>query len=333
MMTKTILLKNRPEGKPSISDFEFVTEEADLKINQGEIILETIYVSVDPYLRGRMSDAKSYVPSFQLNKPIHSGIIAKVIASKNKNFAIGDFVSGMLDWKTQQVSTGEGLLKVDGSKVPLSAYLGVLGMTGLTAYLGLNQIGKPKAGETLVVSGAAGAVGSIVGQIGKILGLNVIGIAGTDEKIEMLKNKFGFDAGINYNTSKDISADIKKAAPNGVDIYFDNVGGPISDAVLFNINKFARMVICGAISVYNNTEIPKSISVQPFLVRNSALMQGFIISNYAEKFPEAMKHLSGWLAAGKLTYTETIVDGFDTIPNAFIDLFEGKNKGKMIVKI
>ncbi|WKD86672.1 Putative NADP-dependent oxidoreductase YfmJ [Polaribacter huanghezhanensis] len=333
MMTKTILLKNRPEGKPSISDFEFVTEEADLKINQGEIILETIYVSVDPYLRGRMSDAKSYVPSFQLNKPIQSGVIAKVIASKNNNFTEGDFVSGMLDWKTQQVSTGEGLLKVDGSKVPLSAYLGILGMTGLTAYLGLNQIGKPKAGETLVVSGAAGAVGSIVGQIGKILGLNVIGIAGTDEKIEMLKNKFGFDAGINYNTSKDISADIKKAAPNGVDIYFDNVGGPISDAVLFNINKFARMVICGAISVYNNTEIPKSISVQPFLVRNSALMQGFIISNYAEKFPEAMKHLSGWLAEGKLTYTETIVDGFDTIPNAFIDLFEGKNKGKMIVKI
>ncbi|WP_301402759.1 NADP-dependent oxidoreductase [Polaribacter huanghezhanensis] len=332
-MTKTILLKNRPEGKPSISDFEFVTEEADLKINQGEIILETIYVSVDPYLRGRMSDAKSYVPSFQLNKPIQSGVIAKVIASKNNNFTEGDFVSGMLDWKTQQVSTGEGLLKVDGSKVPLSAYLGILGMTGLTAYLGLNQIGKPKAGETLVVSGAAGAVGSIVGQIGKILGLNVIGIAGTDEKIEMLKNKFGFDAGINYNTSKDISADIKKAAPNGVDIYFDNVGGPISDAVLFNINKFARMVICGAISVYNNTEIPKSISVQPFLVRNSALMQGFIISNYAEKFPEAMKHLSGWLAEGKLTYTETIVDGFDTIPNAFIDLFEGKNKGKMIVKI
>lgn len=333
MMTKTILLKNRPEGKPSISDFEFVTEEADLKINQGEIILETIYVSVDPYLRGRMSDAKSYVPSFQLNKPIQSGVIAKVIASKNNNFAVGDFVSGMLDWKTQQVSNGEGLIKVDGSKVPLSAYLGVLGMTGLTAYLGLNQIGKPKAGETLVVSGAAGAVGSIVGQIGKILGLNVIGIAGTDEKIELLKSKFGFDAGINYNTSKDINAAIKKAAPNGVDIYFDNVGGPISDAVLFNINKFARMVICGAISVYNNTEIPKSISVQPFLVRNSALMQGFIISNYAEKFPEAMKHLSGWLAEGKLNYTETIVDGFDTIPNAFIDLFEGKNKGKMIVKI
>ena len=290
-MIKTILLKNRPEGTPSMSDFEFITEESDLNIKEGELLLETTYVSVDPYLRRRMRAAKSYVPSFELNKPIQSSVIAKVIASKNKNFAVGDFVSGMLAWKTKQVSNGDGLLKVDGSKAPLSTYLGVLGMTGLTAYLGLEQIGKPKAGETLVVSGAAGAVGSVVGQIGKILGLTVIGIAGTDEKIEMLKNKFGFDAGINYNTSKDMNADIAKAAPNGVDIYFDNVGGPISDAVLFNINRFARMIICGAISVYNNKELPKSISVQPFLVKNSALMQGFIVSNYADKFPEAMKQL------------------------------------------
>lgn len=332
-MIKTIILKNRPEGKPSISDFEFLTEEAELTINDGELLLESTYVSVDPYLRGRMSDAKSYVPSFELNKPIHSGIIAKVLESKNDKFNTGDYVSGMLDWKTKQVSTGKGLLKVDASKAPLSAYLGILGMTGLTAYSGLTQIGKPKAGETLVVSGAAGAVGSVVGQIGKILGLKVIGIAGTDEKVEMLKSKFGFDAGINYNTTENMAAAIAEAAPNGVDIYFDNVGGPISDAVLFNINQFARMVICGAISVYNNTEIPKSISVQPFLVKNSALMQGFIVSNYEEIFPEAMNHLSTWLAEGKLTYTETIVNGFDEIPNAFMDLFEGKNKGKMVVKI
>ncbi|AUC81411.1 NADP-dependent oxidoreductase [Lacinutrix sp. Bg11-31] len=332
-MIKTIVLNNRPEGKPTVSNFEFVTEDKQLTINEGEILLEAAYVSVDPYLRGRMSDAKSYIPSFELNKPVQSGVIAKVIASKNNNFNQGDFVSGMLNWQTQQVSNGEGLLKIDGTKAPLSTYLGILGMTGLTAYLGLNEIGKPKAGETIVVSGAAGAVGSVVGQIAKILGLTVIGIAGTDEKIEMLKTKFGFDAGINYNTSKNITADIKKAAPNGVDIYFDNVGGPISDAVLFNINRFARLIICGAISVYNNTELPKSISVQPFLVKNSALMQGFIVSNYAEKFPEAMKQISTWLAEEKLTYTETVVNGFDNIPTAFIDLFEGKNKGKMIVKI
>ncbi len=332
-MIKTILLKNRPKGKPILSDFEFVDEETNLSLNEGELLLETEYVSVDPYLRGRMSDAKSYAPSFELNKPIQSGIIAKVIASKNDGFKEGDFVSNRLDWKTKQISNGEDLLKVDPNKAPLSAYLGILGMTGVTAYCGLTQIGKPVTGETLIVSGAAGAVGSVVGQIGKILGLTVIGIAGTDEKVKMLKSKFGFDAGINYNTSKDIRADIANAAPNGIDIYFDNVGGPISDAVLFNINQFARIVNCGAISVYNDTEVPKSISVQPFLVKNSALMQGFIVTNYEDKFPEAMEHLSNWLKEGKLSYTETIVEGFDNIPQAFIDLFEGKNKGKMVVKV
>ena len=332
-MTQTILLKNRPKGKPTVSDFEFVKDDAELIVNEGELLLETVYVSVDPYLRGRMNDAKSYVAPFELNKPIHSGVIAKVLTSKNENFREGDFVSGMLNWKTKQVSNGEGLLKVDPSKASLSAYLGILGMTGLTSYLGLTQIGQPKKGETLVVSGAAGAVGSVVGQIGKILGLKVIGIAGTDEKVEMLKSKFGFDVGINYNTTENMRAAIADAAPNGVDVYFDNVGGPISDAVLFNINKFARMVICGAISVYNNTELPKSVSVQPFLIKNSALMQGFIVSNFQDKFPEAIKALSIWLAEDKLTYSETIVEGFENIPQAFIDLFEGKNKGKMVVKI
>lgn len=332
-MIKTILLNSRPEGKPSVSNFEFKTEDIELTIKEGELLLETEYVSVDPYLRGRMSNAKSYVPPFELNQPVQSGVIAKVSSSKNDNFKEGDYVSGMLSWKTQQVSNGEGLNKVDPSKAPLSAYLGILGMTGLTAYCGLTEIGQPKKGETLVVSGAAGAVGSVVGQIGKILGLRVIGIAGSDEKIELLKSKFGFDAGINYNTTKDMTAAIAEAAPNGVDIYFDNVGGPISDAVLVNINRLARIIVCGAISVYNNTEAPKSLSVQPFLVKNSALMQGFIVSNYAEKFPEAMTQLTSWLAEGKLTYSETIVEGFDNIPQAFIDLFEGKNKGKMVVKI
>lgn len=332
-MIKTIVLKKRPEGKPLESDFEIITDGSEAKIQDGEMVLETAYVSVDPYLRGRMSDAKSYVPPFELNKPIQSGVVAKVGNSKNKNFSEGDFVMGMLDWKTKQVSNGEGLLKVDPSVAPLSAYLGILGMTGLTAYTGLTQIGKPVAGETLVVSGAAGAVGSVVGQIGKILGLTVIGIAGTDEKVEMLKNKFGFDAGINYKTTKNMKAAIAEAAPKGVDIYFDNVGGPISDAVLFNINRFARLIICGAISVYNDTEIPTSMSVQPFLIKNSALMQGFIVSNYEKEFPEAMKKLSGWLTEEKLKYTETIVNGFDNIPKAFIDLFDGVNKGKMIVKI
>ena len=331
-MNKTILLDKRPIGKPLLSDFKFISEGVD-EIKAGEILLKTTYVSVDPYLRGRMNDAKSYIPPFELHKPIASGIIAEVIDSNNPSFTKGDFVIGMLAWKEFQKSNGEGLLKIDASKAKLSTYLGILGITGLTAYFGLLEIGIPKKGETLVVSGAAGAVGSVVGQIGKILGCHVIGIAGSDEKVAMLKSKFGFDEAINYNTAKNMVTAIKTAAPNGVDIYFDNVGGPISDAVLFNINKFARLVICGAISIYNETELPKSISIQPFLIKNSALMQGFIVFNYAEKYPEAMKQLSEWLAEGKLTNTETVVEGFDTIPQAFLDLFEGKNKGKMIVKI
>ncbi|MGJ8716466.1 MAG: NADP-dependent oxidoreductase [Maribacter stanieri] len=332
-MNKSINLKQRPVGTPTLADFDFIELENNLNVSEGEILLEAKYISVDPYLRGRMSDAKSYVPPFNVGEPISSGIVAEVIETKNDKFKKGDFVSGLLQWKEKQISTGEGLQKIDKSKAPLSAYLGIVGMTGLTAFLGLHEIGKPKKGETLVVSGAAGAVGSVVGQIGKILGLNVIGIAGTDEKIDMLKSEFGFDYGINYKTTKDMKAAIKEAAPNGVDIYFDNVGGPISDAVLFNINQFARIIICGAISVYNKTELPMAVAVQPFLVKNSALMQGFIVSNYAEKFPVAMKQLSTWLGEGKLTYKETIVEGFDNTPQAFLDMMIGKNKGKMIVKV
>lgn len=331
-MSNTILLDKRPEGTPKLSDFKF-TEENVAEIKDGEMLLATKYVSVDPYLRGRMSDAKSYVPPFELHKPISSGVIAEVLESKNEKFSKGDFVSGRLDWKKNQVNDGKELIKVDSEKAPLSAYLGILGMTGLTAYLGLTQIGKPKEGETLVVSGAAGAVGSVVGQIGKIMGLRVIGIAGTDEKVEMLKSEFGFDAGINYNTTENMKDAIKEACPNGVDIYFDNVGGEISDAILFNINRFARMIICGAISVYNETSVPKGVSVQPFLIKNSALMQGFIVSNYEDKFQEAMQHLGTWLSEDKLNYSETIVEGFDNIPQAFLDLFSGKNKGKMVVKV
>ncbi|MEP2056557.1 NADP-dependent oxidoreductase [Maribacter litoralis] len=332
-MSKSINLKQRPVGTPTLSDFEFKELDNDLTVSEGEVLLEAKYISVDPYLRGRMSDAKSYVPPFKVGEPISSGIVAEVLESKHEDYKKGEFVSGLLEWKEQQISNGEGLQKVDKSKAPLSAFLGIVGMTGLTAYLGLHEIGKPKKGETLVVSGAAGAVGSVVGQIGKILGLNVIGIAGTDEKIDMLKSEFGFDHGINYKTTDDMKAAIEEAAPNGVDIYFDNVGGPISDAVLFNINQFARIIICGAISVYNKTEIPMAVAVQPFLVKNSALMQGFIVRNYADKFPQAMKQLSTWLGEEKLTYKETIVEGFENTPQAFLDMMDGKKKGKMIVKV
>jgi len=331
-MIRSILLDKRPVGKPLLTDFQFVSEEKPA-IQAGEILLKTSYVSVDPYLRGRMKDAKSYAPPFELQKPMRSGVIAEVVESMHSGFSVGDHVSGMLEWKEYQTSKGEGIYKVDANKAPLSAYLGVLGMTGLTAYLGLSEIGKPKKGETMVVSGAAGAVGSVAGQIAKIEGCRVVGIAGTDEKTEMLKSEFGFDAAINYKTTGNMRKAIDEACPDGVDVYFDNVGGSISDAVLVKINQFARIVVCGVISVYNETSLPQSLSVQPFLVKNSALMQGFIVTDYTSKYSVAMKQLSQWLAEGKLTYTETIVEGFDQIPQAFIDLFDGKNKGKMVVRI
>ena len=331
-MNHTILLNKRPVGKPLLSDFKFVSEEKP-EIQAGEILLKASYVSVDPYLRGRMNTAKSYIAPFELQQAISSGLIAQVVESNHTGFSQGEYVSGMLEWKEYQKSNGQGLYKVDANKAPLSAYLGVLGITGLTAFLGLSEIGKPKKGETIVVSGAAGAVGSVAGQIAKIKGCRVVGIAGTEEKCALLTSEFGFDAAINYRTTGNMRKAIAAACPDGVDVYFDNVGGDISDAVLMNINPFARIAVCGAISVYNETSQPKGISVQPFLIKNRVLMQGFIVSDYAAKFPKALIQLSQWLTEGLLTYTETIVEGFDQIPQAFIDLFEGKNKGKMVVKI
>ncbi len=331
-MNQTFLLDKRPIGKPALSDFKLTREEIPVT-GPGEVLLKSLYVSVDPYLRGRMNDVKSYITPFELHKPIASGIIAEVMESGNDKFSKGDHVSGMLAWKEWQVSDGKGLQKIDGNQAPLSAYLGVLGITGLTAYLGLTEIGKPVKGETLLVSGAAGAVGSIVGQIGKIIGLRVVGIAGSDEKVALLKKSFGFDEGINYVSTGKMPQAIANCCPDGVDIYFDNVGGSISDAVLFNINKLARIVVCGAISVYNETSMPKSMAYQTFLIRKSALMQGFIIFDYADKYDGAKNQLAQWLKEGKLKNTETIREGFENIPQAFIDLFDGKNKGKMCVRV
>ena len=331
-MNKVILLKNRPKATPQLSDFEIVDEKMP-EVMEGQVLLKTLYISVDPYLRGRMNDGESYVAPFKLNEPINSGIVAEVVESKNENFKKGDLVTNRLNWKEYQLSDGKGLQKLDASIQPLSVYLGLLGMTGMTAYMGLTQIGKPKAGETIVVSGAAGAVGSTVGQIGKILGCHVVGIAGSDEKVEMLKSKLGYDHAINYKTTKDMAKAIAEACPKGVDVYYDNVGGPISDAVHNNINQFGRIIVCGAISTYNATETPMGPRVEGFLIKKSALMQGFIVGNYASKFAEGAKQLGQWVQEGKLVDEETIVEGFENTPQAFIDLFSGKNTGKMIVKI
>ncbi|TDG37369.1 NADP-dependent oxidoreductase [Pedobacter changchengzhani] len=331
-MNNVILLNSRPDGKPKLSDFKFSTEEKP-EIGAGEMLLKTKFISVDPYLRGRMSESKSYIASFELGKPINSGGVAEVVASNVDGYKVGEFVSGGLDWKEFQLSNGKNLTKVNESLAPLSNYLGILGMTGLTAYFGLSEIGVPKKGETIVVSGAAGAVGNMVGQIGKILGCRVVGIAGTDEKVNALKTDFGFDEAINYNTEPNITKAIANFCPNGVDVYFDNVGGEISDGVHANINRLGRVIVCGAISSYNDTTPPQGPRVEQFLIKKSVLMQGFIVGNYADKFPDGIKQLSTWLKEGKLVSSETIVEGFNNIPQAFIDLFEGKNNGKMIVKI
>lgn len=331
-MNKSILLKNRPKGKPSLSDFSFVESEKP-EPKEGELLLRAKYVSVDPYLRGRMRDSKSYIEPFKLDEPIESGVIAEVIASKNSNFEKGDFVNGMLPWKAYQISSGTGLNKVDKDAAPLTAYLGVLGLTGITAYLGLEKIGNLKEGETLVVSGASGAVGSIVGQIGKIKGCKVVGIAGSDQKIDIIKDKFDFDEGINYKTTDDMSKALKRCCPDGIDVYFDNVGGEILNAVMQHMNKYGRVINCGAISIYNESETPRGPRHEGTLIKNSILMQGFTVRDFVKEFGPAISQLSTWLNEGKITYSETVVQGFDQIPQAFLDLFDGKNEGKMLVQV
>jgi NADPH-dependent curcumin reductase CurA len=330
MKNRKITLKNRPVGMPLLSDFR--NEEELMPVSgEGELLLKSVYVSVDPYLRGKMNG--THPPIFELNEPLSSKIIAEVVESNNDSFKKGAYVCGYLNWKDYQVSDGKALQKIDSNTAPLSAYLGVLGITGLSAYIALMDIGKPKKGETLVVSGAAGAVGSIVGQIGKIMGCKVVGIVGTEEKIDLLKTKFGYDGAINYKTTHDMKAAITELCPEGVDIYFDNVGGTISDGVIANMNKYGRIPVCGTISNYNDVEEQTSPSLLPIVVYKFLTIQGFLIGDHAARFPEVTAQLAAWLKEGKITYSETILDGFDKLPEAFIGLFEGRNEGKMIVKI
>ena len=332
MKTKQIVLAARPKGLPTLENFRLEDIELDM-IKDNEIKVESLFYSVDPYMRGRMNDTKSYIAPFQINKPIEGGGVAKVIESKSPHFQIGDIVMGRLFWQLHSITNGKGFHKIDTNLAPASYYLGILGMTGLTAYFGLIDIGKPKLGETVVVSGAAGAVGMVVGQIAKILGCRVIGIAGSDIKMKMLKEEYGFDEVINYKTTKNIKEAIALHCPKGVDVYFDNVGGEISDAVITNINFHARIVLCGQIALYNIAEVPVGPRLQPMLLTRSVLMQGFIVSNYESRFPDGMKQLGQWVAEGKLKSAETIVHGFDKLPTAFIGLFDGINTGKMIVEV
>lgn len=331
MQNKEIRLASRPTGTPALENFQF--GDADVpRPASGEVLARLLYISVDPYLRGRMREGKSYIPPFEVGQVIQSGAVGEVIESNSPNFKPGDVVSGMFGWRLYDVAKADGLMKVIPGVSPTTA-LGVLGMPGLTAYFGLLDIGQPKEGETVVVSGAAGAVGMTVCQIAKLKGCRVVGTAGSDEKNQYLRNELGVDATINYKTAGNMFEALKEVCPNGVDVYFDNVGGEVSDAVMPLITNGARIVICGQISVYNSAKPDIGLRPQPFILVNSALMKGFIITQYMARFAEGITQLAQWFMSGKLKHAETIVEGFENTPNAFIGLFSGENLGKQIVKL
>jgi NADPH-dependent curcumin reductase CurA len=298
-----------------------------------QVLVRTRFISVDPYMRDRMNDRKSYAPPFQLNEVVNGGVVGDVVESTSGNFKKGDVVVGSLGWQDYSIASENAVRKIDPNIAPVSTALGVLGMPGLTAYFGLLDIGRPQPNETVVVSGAAGAVGTIVGQIAKIHGCRAVGISGSDKKCKYLTDKLEFDAAINYRTSPDLKKALEAACLNGVDIYFDNVGGDISDAVLSLINNNARIPLCGQISLYNERHIPVGLRIQPQLLTHSALMRGFLVRNYADRFDEGTRQLADWLKEGKLKYAENIVEGLENAPKAFIGLFTGENLGKQLVKI
>jgi hypothetical protein len=330
MKTQAILLASRPTGAPTAAQFQFESRELPAP-TAGQVLLKTLYVSVDPYMRGRMSAAKSYVAPFEVGQPITGGAVAEVVASQNDELPVGSVVVGVLPWQEYSLSDGQGLNRVPAGPAPISYYLGLLGVPGLTAYFGLLDICQPKADETVVVSGAAGAVDIVVGQLAKIHGARVIGTAGSDEKVAYLKT-LGFDEAINYKTA-DIPAALAAAAPNGIDCYFDNVGGAITDAVYDRLNKHARIAVCGQISTYNATETPVGPRPEGKLLKTSTKLQGFIVSDYLSRWPEGVRQLGEWYGQGKLKFEETITEGFDQIPAAFLGLFRGENTGKALVKV
>jgi len=333
MKATQIVLADRPKGIPTADIFRF--EEIALpELKDGEVLVEPTYISVDPYMRGRMNDMESYAPPFQLNVPIQGRVVGKITDSKNNQFKAGDIVLGTLPWATKSVQAGSGLTKIDTSFAPPSYYLGVLGMTGLTAYFGLMDIGRPKAGETVVISGAAGAVGIVAGQIAKLQGCRVIGLAGSDEKVNLLKKQFGYDEVINYKTiGRGLFEAIQTTCPRKIDVYFDNVGGEISDMIMMNINFKARIIICGQIALYNTPQITRGLRFLPVVLTRSAIIRGFIVGEYSERFPEGMQQLASWVKEGKLHFKETIIHGFEKLPEAFLGLFSGQNVGKMLVEV
>ena len=338
MQNKQIRLASRPTGMPTAETFQFT--DADVpKPNDGEVLLKTIYMSVDPYLRGRMRDRKSYVAPFEVGQVIENAAVGKVVESRSPVFQPGDIAMGMLPWQLYATADARKLQKINPSLAPVQTSLGVLAMPGLTAYFGLLDITQPQSGETVVVSGAAGAVGGVVCQIAKIKGCRVVGIAGGDDKKQYLLDELGLDAAINYKSASgaksfvDLRDELAQSCPEGVNIYFDNVGGEISDAVMTLLTTGARVSVCGQISMYNLDKPDIGLRPQPFLLMNRATMKGFIIFDYAPRYAEGIRDLGKWVAEGKIKYAETVVEGFENAPKAFLGLFKGENIGKALVKV
>ncbi len=328
---RQITLAARPVGMPKRSDFEIVTADVP-DPGPGDVLVAVQYLSLDPAMRGWMDEGKSYIAPVELGAVMRAGGVGRVVASSDANFALGEHVVGMLGVQQYAKLGGKDLTKVDPSLAPLPRYLGALGMTGMTAYFGLLDIGKPLPGQTVVVSGAAGAVGAIVGQIAKIKGAHVVGIAGGARKCAYLTDELGFDAAIDYK-SENLHVALGKACPRGIDVYFDNVGGDTLDAALARLAMHGRIVICGAISQYNNTTPVVGPSNYLSLLVNRGTMTGMLVIDYADRFGTAVKEIAGWIAAGKVKSREDVVPGLDTFPETLLRLFKGENFGKLVLEV
>lgn len=331
-----IVLVSRPHGTPTLDNFR--QEELPLpELQDGEVLLKTLHLSLDPYMRGRMSEGPSYAAPVALGEVMVGGAVSEVIASRHDNFAIGDRVLGYTGWQSHAISTGSGLTPLPATLAQPSWALGVLGMPGFTAYMGLLDIGQPKSGETVVVAAATGAVGSLVGQIAKLKGCRVVGIAGGTTKCRYAVEELGFDACVDHH-SRDLPAQLALACPEGIDVYFENVGGPVLQAVVPLLNTGARIPLCGLIAQYNSTELPEGPDFSPLLLRTlltrRVTLKGFIIfDDYGNRYPEFAAQMGTWLQEGKIRYREDHVQGLANAPQAFIGLLEGKNFGKLVIDL
>lgn len=330
--TKRYYLAERPDGVPDDDTFDLRTVELG-DPGAGELLVKIRYLSVDPYMRGRMDAGESYAEPWAVDEPLEGAAVGEVVDETGTEFSAGDTVVGNMSWSEYHLADADGLQRIETGALPVSTALGVLGMPGRTAYFGTREVLEPRAGDTVVVSAAAGAVGSVVGQLAKLQGARVVGFAGSDEKCEVVEEAFGFDACINYKATDDYVEALAEAAPEGVDGYFDNVGGPITDAVFAHLNVDARVAVCGQIALYNAEEQPTGPRKLGKLIETRARVQGLLVGDFAPRFEEATADLAEWVAAGDIEYRESVVEGIENAPDAFLGLFEGENIGKQVVQV